>query len=159
MGDGGVGTNAGDQNMLDPSNHLNLITLDIVSLTSLAFHRVWVVDVTSRSSLTLRDLAQKALIENRNKDDLASIHVSASFDWLLLSKVTTVALCDLQWMSGCPIQLRWSRFLIPVYKPRGAEHKAWHGALFLNPIIVAEESQRPLKRIRFSWTIELETIN
>ena len=80
MGEGGVGSNVGDQNMLDPSNHLNLITLDIVSLTSLAFHRVWVVDVTSRSSLTLRDLAQKALIENRNKDDLASIHVSASFD-------------------------------------------------------------------------------
>ena len=48
-----VGTNAGNQNMLDPSNHLNLIPLDIVSLTSLAFHRVWVVDVTSRSSLTL----------------------------------------------------------------------------------------------------------
>ena len=53
MGEGGVGTNAGNQNMLDPSNHLNLITLDIVSLTSLTFHRVLVVDVTSRSSSTL----------------------------------------------------------------------------------------------------------
>ena len=53
MGEGGVGSNVGDQNMLDPSNHLNLISLAIVSLTSLAFHRVWVVDVTSRSSSTL----------------------------------------------------------------------------------------------------------